>query len=287
MDNLNSDLLRTFLAVAETGSVTKGATRIFRSQSAASLQIKRLEEILGQPVFERHGRGVVLTTAGERLLPAAREVTTRLDSTLQAFTADGMEGRLRLGIPDDHTKGVLARIVGEFAQAHPGVELDVTCDLSAGFPRALETGALDLAVFETEHAADAADVLREDPTFWMISRHHDLLSRDPVPVALFDRECWWRDVALASLQASGRPFRVVYTSQSVAGVAAALEAGVAIGLLGSATLRDPLKVLGPEAGFGETPVSKLVLRTRPGPLSGALHAMQTAIRRGYGRMPAG
>lgn len=283
MENLNSDLLHTFLAVADTGSMTEGASRIFRSQSAASLQIKRLEEILGQPVFERHGRGVVLTPAGERLLPTARDVTTRLDATLRAFTADTMEGKLRLGIPDDRSRGVLAMIVGEFAQAHPRVELDVTCNLSAGFPRALETGALDLAVFEVEDAVPGDHILAENRTFWMTSPHHDLLARDPVPVALFDRDCWWRDVALASLQAAGRPFRVVYSSQSVAGMAAAIEAGVAIGLLSGASRPDSLKTLGPEAGFGPTPASKLVLRTRPGSKSGAIDAMQSAIRRAYGQ----
>ena len=116
MDQLNSDLLRTFLAVAETGSMTDGAARIFRSQSAASLQIRKLEELLGQPVFDRHGRGVALTATGERLLPIAHDVTRTLSSAMRELTSDGLRGKLRLGIPDDQNQQMLARIIGEFAQ---------------------------------------------------------------------------------------------------------------------------------------------------------------------------
>lgn len=104
MDILNSDLLRTFLAVVETGSITAAADRVSRSQSAASLQIGKLETSLGQRLFERHGRGVVLTQAGERLLPVARDVTGLLDATQREMTADGLSGTLRLGVPDDQSK---------------------------------------------------------------------------------------------------------------------------------------------------------------------------------------
>src|SRR5680860_638412 len=102
MENLDSDLLRTFVAVAEAGSVTDGAVRIYRSQSATSLQIKRLEAILGQPVFERHGRGVILSDTGRRLLPVAQDVTARLDAVLRDISRDAVTGKLRLGVPDDH-----------------------------------------------------------------------------------------------------------------------------------------------------------------------------------------
>ena len=102
MENLDSDLLRTFVAVAEAGSVTDGAARIHRSQSATSLQIKRLESILGRPVFDRHGRGVVLSDAGQTLLFVAKDVTARLDAVQREISHNSVSGKLRLGIPDDH-----------------------------------------------------------------------------------------------------------------------------------------------------------------------------------------
>lgn len=282
MEYLNSDLLRTFLAVSETGSVTAGAARIFRSQSAASLQIGKLEELLGHPVFVRHGRGVVLTAAGEKLLPVARDITRTLDATLRDLTSDDLHGKLRLGIPDDQTKNILSRIVAEFAQSHPQVELEVTCELSAGFPDALASSALDLAIYEVAQPQPGLEILRREQTCWMMSRHHDLLSRDPIPVALFDRDCWWRDAALAALRAMDRPFRVTYSSQSVAGVGAAIEAGIAIGLMGEASLTGELRPLGAEHGFGEMPVSNLVLGRRPGADSPSIRAMETAVRRAFG-----
>ncbi len=281
MDHLNSDLLRTFLAVAETGSVTEGAARIFRSQSAASLQIRKLEELLGQPVFDRHGRGVSLTATGERLLPIAHDVTRTLSSAMRELTADELNGTLRLGIPDDQSKQLLSRIIGEFAQSHPMVELDVSCALSAGFPAALAAGDMDIAVYEVEQAQRDHELLRQEKTFWMMSRHHDLLQRDLLPVALFDRDCWWRDAALAALQATGRPFRVVYSSQSVAGVSAAIEAGVAIGLLGHSSLNDKLICLGAEHGFADMPTSMLVLGSRNGAADAPVQAMKSAIRQAF------
>ena len=159
MDRLESDLLRTFLAVAETGSITLGAARILRTQSAASLQVKRLEETLGQPVFHRHGRGVTLTPLGEQLLPVARDVTRTLDTALRRFSTETLGGRLRLGLPDDHNPDILVEVAAEFARAYPGVELEVTCDLSVRFPDMMARGLLDLAVYEVAAPEDGEEVL--------------------------------------------------------------------------------------------------------------------------------
>lgn len=262
--------------------MTEGAGRIFRSQSATSLQIARLEEVLGASVFQRHGRGVRLTRVGERLLPVAREVTETLSDTLRELTADGIHGTLRLGIPDDESTATLSRIIGEFTRSHPLVELNLTCALSAGFPAALASGSLDLAVYEVQHPpAAGGGVLREEPTSWMVSRRHDVLARDPLPVALFDRDCWWQQAALDSLRETGRRYRVVCSSQSVLGVAAAIEAGMAVGLLGQSSLTPTLRCLGPEEGFGQMPVSRLVLGQRPGAAGAAIEAMATAIRQAF------
>ncbi|MEP3427602.1 MAG: LysR family transcriptional regulator [Roseibium sp.] len=282
MENLDSDLLRTFVAVAQAGSVTDGARLIHRSQSATSLQIKRLESILGHDVFERHGRGVVMSETGRRLLPIAYEVTARLDAALRDFSQDTIAGRLRLGIPDDHGKAKLAQIIASFSRQHPSVELDVTCALSTGFPEALEKGKMDLAVYEVEHPKKGEEVLFEDPTCWMVSDKQSFASAMTVPVALFDHSCWWRDAAVKSLTAMERPYRVVYSSQSVSGIIAAVEAGIAIGLLARSSIQPGLSVAPAELGFGPTPTSKLVLAESNTPLiSEPLVAMKSAIRTAF------
>ncbi|WP_119165231.1 LysR family transcriptional regulator [Algihabitans albus] len=281
MENLDSDLLRTFVSVAEAGSVTTGATRIHRSQSATSLQIKRLEAVLGQAVFKRHGRGVVLTETGRRLLPIAQEVTARLDAALHDLSQEVVRGKLRLGIPDDHGRARLARIVAAFVRLHPQVELDVTCALSTGFPEALERGDLDLAVYEVERPISDEEVLFEDPTCWVSSNLLDFADAEPTPVALFDHACWWHDAALKSLDARGKPYRIVYSSQSVSGVIAAVEAGIAIGLIGRSSLHRGLSIVANEFGFGPTPTSKLVLAQKDARSSEPMAAMKAAIRSAF------
>lgn len=281
MNNLDSELLRTFLAVAGTGSVTEGARLIGRSQSATSLQIMRLEEVIGRDLFERTGRGVTLTETGQRLMPVARDVKERLDAVLREITADGLRGTLRLGIPDDHGQAKLAKILSAFAQSHPQVVLEVTCTISTDFPELLSRGRLDLAVYEVETIGRNEEVVFEDPTCWVMSRYRDLLAEEPVPVALFDRACWWREAALKSLEARGRPYRIAFSSQSVAGVTAAVEAGIAIGLLGRSTLAGHLKVLGNEHGFASTPMSKLVIGVAASANQDLVRTMKSAIRQAF------
>ncbi|MEM9552419.1 MAG: LysR substrate-binding domain-containing protein [Pseudomonadota bacterium] len=281
MENLESDLLRTFVAVAEAGSVTDGAVRIFRSQSATSLQIKRLEAILGQPVFARHGRGVVLSDTGRRLLPIAQEVTARLDTALRDLSHDAISGKIRLGIPDDHGQSKLAGIIATFARHHPRVELDVTCALSTGFPAALAQGKLDLAIYEVETPSGHEEVLYEDPTCWVSLAHRNFPQDEFLPVALFDHACWWRDAAITALNARGKPYRCVYSSQSVSGVIAAVEAGIAVGLLGRSSLHSGLSVVNEALGFESTPASKLVMASRGDGDAGPQDAMKAAIRAAF------
>lgn len=281
MNQLDSELLRSFIAVADAGSVTDGADRLHRSQSAVSLQLKRLEAVLGRRVFDRHGRGVALTEAGRHLLPIARDVTARLDHALREIASDGLRGKLQIGIPDDHGRARLSQIIGAFSQIHPLVELDITCALSAGFPEDLAKHRLDLAVYEIETPSPSEDVLFQDPTHWATSAYRDLATKLPTPVALFDQACWWRDAAIASLEARGQPYRIVCSSQSVSGVVAAVEAGVAIGLLGNSSIDENLTILGSDHGFEPTPVSNLVLGARPGVSSEVTLAMSSTIREAF------
>ncbi len=281
MENLDSDLLRTFLAVAQAGSVTDGAARIHRSQSATSIQVKRLEAILGRSVFDRHGRGVVLSETGRRLLPVAQDVTARLDVTLREISQCAVSGQLHVGIPDDHGRAKLVEIISAFTRHHPGVELVVTCALSTEFPNALEKGALDLAIYEVEHPKPQEEVLFEDPTCWMTSTHRDFPTGESLPVALFDHACWWRDVAIASLEARGKPYRIAYSSQSVSGVIAAVEAGIAVGLLGRSSLHAGLAAVDENLGFGSTSASKLVMAARGAKETQLQAAMKEAVRSAF------
>ncbi len=277
---LETEQLRVFLAVAETGSVTGGARRIRRSQSAASLQIRHLEEVVGRPLFTRHGRGVALTAEGERLLPVARRVTQALEATLADLRGEGLKGGLRLGLPDDHSRSALADIVADFADRHPEVELQVHCALGAGFEAALLSGALDLAVYETPAPRPEEEVLRRDDLVWMRRSDKDFADAEILPVALFDRDCWWRQSALATLDQAGRRYRVVFTSESAAGVRAAVRAGVAAGFL---NVTDDVDGLAPLPDVAERRASYLVMRAARGARGPVRDAMSDAIRHAFDR----
>lgn len=281
MPQLDSDLLRTFLAIVEAGSVTGGASRIHRSQSATSLQLKQLEAVIGQPLLARHGRGVVPTPAGERLLPVARQVTGALDAALAGFRTDEIAGRLRIGIAEGVAHGVLAEVLGAFCRAHPAMELEVHCALGDDFEGALARGKLDLAVFEVPEIGPSQERLRTAHLFWMASRVHDAARRDPLPVAVFDRACWWRDVALSDLSEAQRAYRTVFTSESVVGVRAAVAAGMAVALLAEGEQGDDLIALPELAPARPSHLVLDVARDARGPAVDALcTAIRTAIENG-------
>ncbi len=283
VEKLDSELLRTFLAVAETGSISAGAAHIFRSQSAASLQIKRLEDRIGQPLFVRHGRGVVATAAGEELRIVAERVVWLLDEALGRLRTDAVAGTLRVGIPDEFGELILPGVLAAFSREYPQVELIVRCALSAEFPTALQRGDLDIAVYDIASPRPDQEVLIRQHAVWATSARHLAHELDPVPLALFDRDCWWRDHAVEALRRQGRNFRIAFTSESVAGVAAAIEAGIAIGLLNADALRSGLRELTETDGFERMPVSALVVDCRDGvdpTLSDAMRAaIGTAFRR--------
>ncbi len=278
MTHLNSDHLRTFLAIQEAGSVTGGAERIGRSQSAASLQIRQLEEVVGQPLFRRHGRGVSLTLVGEKLRPVARNVIQSLDTTLSELRGGGLKGKLRIGMPDDHSRSDLANIISFFAALHPAVELEVHCALGAGFATALKSGALDLAVFEVPEPSEDDIVLRKDHLIWMCSRDHNVSTSEVLPIAVFDRDCWWRDLALSGLDEVGRRYQVAFTSESATGVRAAVQAGIAAGLLSASEDAEELR---PLADIKTRYPTYLVLQKASGAKGPICDAMSKAIRNAF------
>jgi len=281
--SLDSDLLRTFLTVARHGSVTHSAAALALTQSAVSIQIKRLEAALGATLFRREPRGVSLTEAGERLRPAAERIVGELDRTLCSFRADPIAGLVSVGIPDEYGSDVLPSILADFTARYPAVEVIVHCGFSMRFPDAVARGELDLAVFADAGGGAPAGKLIEDPMVWVASRPCRCRRDEPLALALFDRSCWWRDLATDTLQAAGQPYRVAFSSESVAGIKAAIATGLAVGVLARSTVAGAMQVLGEAQGFPALPGSVLrLVRARTG--SPAVDAMAEAIEAGFARL---
>ncbi len=280
---LDSDLLRTFLTVARHGNVTRGAEALHRTQSAVSIQIKRLEERLAVTLFRREPRGVSLTEAGERLRQAAERIVNDLDQTALTFRADPIGGVVRVGIPDEYGTDVLPAILADFITRYPTVDVFVQCGFSVNFPDSVKRGELDLAVFADASGPDQSGVLTHDPMAWVASRPYQCRNEEPVPLALFDRSCAWRDMAIQALENAGQPYRIVFSSESTAGIKAALATGLAVGVLSRSTMEKSMHILEMKHGFPVLPDSVLLFQ-RGEDNSPAISAMATAIEHGFSRL---
>ncbi|CAA0086753.1 HTH-type transcriptional regulator ArgP [Starkeya nomas] len=247
---LDIDQLRTFIAIAETGSFTKAADVVHKTQSAVSMQMKRLEERVGKPIFARDGRSSRLTDEGERLLDYARRIVKLNMEAVASLASAELSGRVRLGVPDDYADRYLPEIMARFSATHPNVELTVVCDPSTDLIDRIDTGDLDLAIItDCEMINRETEIIRREQLLWIGSTRHSVHLEDPVPLALGRQSCNWRQEAISMLQAVGRPFRILYTSSNSTAVSAAVLSGLAISVLPESGLRPGMRVLGPSDGF--------------------------------------
>src|SRR5881397_41544 len=178
---LDVDQLRTFLAIAETGSFTRAADIVHKTQSAVSMQMKRLEERLGRSIFARDGRASKLTEDGERLLDYARRIVKLNVEALAAFSDSELSGRVRLGVPDDYADRYLPEIMARFSRAYPGVELTITCQSSIEL---IDENELDLAIVTNCEGARPAESFRRERLLWVSSNRHSIHLEERLPLAL-------------------------------------------------------------------------------------------------------
>jgi DNA-binding transcriptional LysR family regulator len=228
---LDPDLLRAFAFIAEEGSFTRAAERVGRTQSAVSMQVQRLEAMLGQRVLMRgKGGSVSLTPHGRYLLERAREVLALNEEIWRTFRAPQMHGTVRLGTPDDYALRYLPGVLKRFAETHPSVDVDVTCSSSTALIAKLREDELDLTLVSMGHEPTnwPADELWRGPLAWITSEFHSPHRLDPLPLALAAGDCSWRRVAVRALEQAGRRYRVAYTSETQAGTLTPVVAGLAV-----------------------------------------------------------
>lgn len=292
---LDTDALRAFVLIAEGRSFTQAATLIGRTQSAVSMQIKRLEETLGQPVLARSkGGGVELTAHGQFLLTRARGILALNEEVLATFRGPRITGTVRLGTPDDYALSHLPPILTRFAETHPAVQVDVMCTPSDELIRRLKAGDLDLALVSEGHetAGWPAVPLWRGPLVWVTSVHHSPHRQDPLPLALADREryrattgrdCEWAGAAVAALEKAGRRYRVAYTSASQIGTHVPVLAGLAVTVSTLSWLPEGLRAVRPEEGLPKLPQFGILLLAGRGPPQKAADALAALIKQSFRR----
>lgn len=253
---LDSAVLRSFVTIAETGSFSRAARLLFRTPAALSMQIKRLEETLERPLFVREARQVRLTPEGEMLLGYGRRLLLLNEEAVAQFLAPKLEGRVRLGTPDDVGTRILPALLSQFARTHPGVQVDVIGGRSADMRFRIDRGDLDIALVtlaaneaERERPGMRVDIVYTESLVWAGCEGGVAAERRPVPVALANPGCPWRANALSALHRSGVRYRVAYTCESTVGQQAAASADLAIAPLPANSVSPPLYMLGSEDGL--------------------------------------
>ena len=277
---LDTDQLRSFLAIVDTGSFTRAADRVNKTQSAVSMHVRRLEERLDRPLFVKQGRGTRLSPDGERLVEHARRLLQVEAAALADMTATGLKGRVSLGIPDDYAELFLPDIVGRFTLRHPQVELTVLCHPSVDVAARVRTGEVDVGIVTDAPEITGIEILREEPLHWVAGLRAGPVERQrPLPLALSTPGCAWRQMALTALEAAGIPSRVFLTSTNYAAIAPIVRAGQAVTVLPAAVV-DPAtqRVLGVESGLPPLPPARLgLLRGSSGHSEGAV-ALREEVR---------
>ncbi len=249
---IDTDLIRTFLAINDTGSFSAAAKAVLRTPSAVSMQVKRLEEQLGRVLFERLPREVRLTGDGEAFLAYAEEIMRVSEAALARFAGTPMQGEVSIGAPGDMGAHALPTILKRFATSHPGVHVRVTLDTSSRIVAAAQAGDLDVALHTVcANEGGPGRVVHEEVLAWAGKRGGRAWKADPLPLALAQEGCIWRRKSLKSLGRAGRASRIAYVSESGQALLAAVEADLAVSPLPLANFTPELERLGPEQGFQE------------------------------------
>ncbi|MCQ4259020.1 LysR substrate-binding domain-containing protein [Stutzerimonas stutzeri] len=255
--SIDAELLRSFVAIADHGGFTRAAEAVNRTQSAISMQMKRLEEdVLQRSVFERDGRQVRLTPEGQILLGYARRILKLHGEVLTTLREPHMVGSVRIGTPDDYVMRFLPGILSRFAQAYPLVQVEVHCEPSY---QLLQRRDLDLSIVTREPGTEIGQLLRRERFVWTEAPGFNTHEQRPMPLAMFNTECFCRAWACNALDSMDIPYRVAYTSPSLSALMAVVNAGLAVTAQLQSLVTADMRLLGEAEGMPELPMSSIVL----------------------------
>lgn len=228
---LELDLLRTLVAISETGNFSAAADRLGRTPSAVSMQVKKMEELVGATLFIRDSRSVSLTRDGEALLQHGRRLLALNREMMTRFVRPDLVGEVRLGAPDDVAERFLPTMLRHFAESHPGVVLNVVVEGTRRLKEMVDDASLDLAIVtigSTVMSVDQDMIIYREPLVWAALAGGIAAEQTPLPISLWEEGCSWRSGALKALEADGRDYRVAYQSAHISGQRAAILADLVV-----------------------------------------------------------
>jgi len=280
--SLDIDLIRTFVAAADAGSMLAAANTRHLTQGAVSQQVKRLEESLGCNLFLRNRRGLRLTPAGETLLLKARRLLNLNDEIWSAMARKPARGPLRLGVPYDLVGSIVAPVLKTYAEAYPEVELSLVCTSSPELLAGLNDGTIDIAlVEEPADAVSHGERLAVERLVWVGARAGNAHLRTPLSVSMVAESCAFRPVVLAALESDGRIWRTLFESGNIEATRATVQADLAITAWLACTVPADLRVLGVADGMPELPPFAISLHIPKSGASEASAAMALLLRAAF------
>ena len=261
---LDLELLKSFVSVVDSGGFTRAGERVHRTQSTVSQQIRRLEEDVGQVLLNRNGKDVTPTEVGERLLSYARRLLSLAEEARDVVGRPGNDGAVKLGIPEDFAAYRLAKLLAAFSRSHSNLRLDVRADQSAYLKRDLERGDLDLALLKRDATEKGGIAFWPERVHWVTSKSHPRDTRaGSVPLIGFPAGCLYRARAIHALESAGRAWHMAYTSSSLAGIQAAVAAGMGLSILSEMAIQADHRVLTAKDGFAPIDKTEVALVASP------------------------
>lgn len=237
---MDIDALRSFIAFVDTGSFTRAAKQIHRSQSAISMQMKKLEQEVGSELFCRSGRQLQLTEQGQLLAGHARAILGRHDSALSELKGQSQLPPLRLGCPDDYAATTLVAVVSELQKLTPSIELQLSCNNSTSLRQQLDAGELDAAILTRAVDSDEGYLLCHDQGYWVHGGYPELLEASPLVLALYQSDCKFHRAATDGLEKHGKPYRLLCQSSSCTAIKSLLQEGLALAVLAGSSIDSGL-----------------------------------------------
>lgn len=257
--DLDIDMLRCFVEVAETGSFTRAGKNIGLSQSGVSVKIRRLEERIDHAVFQRSSKSLTLTHEGELLLDYARRVLEVHDEAVTRLLQPAAAGTLRVGLVDYFLPELLPNILNRFRKRYPAINLEIQLDVGINLMPQYEKGELDLIVAGRDAYQGASRILYREPLVWVLGQDVEFAPGDTLPLALLPPPCHFRQVATESLAQAQWSWDMSFTGTSIAGVQAAVQAGIGLSILPRGALRSGLRKAPAALGLPELPEFELAL----------------------------
>jgi DNA-binding transcriptional LysR family regulator len=252
--NLDINLLRTFVAVADHGSMTAAGNALHLTQSAISQQTKRLEAVLGCELIARERGGLRLTPAGERLFGKAKRLLGLNDEIWAEMTTNIVDGKVRLGVPYDLVGNCLAPILKAYAEVYPQVEISLRCAASPDLIKALAKGEVDLAIIEAPQGQSGGECLIVDRLVWVGAKAGSAYRKQPLPISMVADTCAFRPSVLAALQQQGRQWRTVFENGNIEATTATVRSDLAITAWLAGTVPPDLDILTADHDLPDLPL---------------------------------